>query len=153
MEPTIATSIRRTTTRRRSGALRTALLAMSLLLGATAAHAADACFRDGIGDVSVFKGYKTPRPGDCKPLTGFTLNSTATLNGTVCGSSDGSTLYLNFTYMISANQFGTASFAIARSNGNGNGKGCDGRTDGNAWGCSTFGVEKIACPRPAIFAF
>lgn len=139
--------------RRRSLALRTALLTLALLAGATAAHAADGCFMDGVGDTSVFKKFKMPRAGDCTPLTGFTQNSIATLAGTACGTSDGFTVVLNFTYMITATQFGTAHFVLDRATGNGNGNACDGRVDGNAWGCSTFGVSKVACPKPSTFKF
>lgn len=143
----------RRSARPRARVLRIALLALGLSLGATAAHAADACFMDGIGDTSVFKKFKMPRAGDCTPLTGFTQNSIATLTGTACGTSDGLAVVLNFTYLISANQFGSAHFVIDRQTGNGNGNGCDGRTDGNAWGCSNFAVSKVACPKPSTFRF
>ena len=117
----------------------------------TAAHAADSCFLDGVGDISVFKKFKMPRPGDCQPLNGYTHNSGATLSGTVCGTTDGASVALNFTYLITANKFGTAHFEINRLTGIGTGSGCDGRVDGNAWGCSNFNVSKFACPKPAIF--
>lgn len=149
MRPTAAEARRR----KRGRALRAAVLALGLLLGGTAAHAADTCFQDGIGDISVFKKYKTPRPGDCAPITGFTNNSLATLDGTTCGTSDGAWVIINFTYMINATKFGTGHFEINRATGAGNGHGCDGRTDGNAWGCSTFAVNKIVCPKPATFRF
>jgi hypothetical protein len=139
--------------RRGSNAWRTALLTLGLLLGATAAHAADTCFRDCVGDISVFKKFRMPRPGDCKPLTGYTHNSGATLDGTACAATEGTWVYLNFTYLISATKFGTAHFEIRRATESGIGHGCDGRVDGNAWGCSNFSVSKVTCPKPAAFGF
>ena len=66
--------------RRTGKLLRVALLAVGLTLGATAAQAADGCFLDGVGDTSVFKKFKMPRPGDCTPLTGFTQNGLSLWN-------------------------------------------------------------------------
>jgi hypothetical protein len=142
-----------TTTRpgARTRKLMTALGALALLLGTATAHAADACWQDSLGDIMVFKNFRMPRAGDCKPLTGHQHASYATLDGTICGTSDGSALVLNFTYMINADRFGTTRYALYRTSGNGSGRGCDGRTDGGAWGCSDVAVSKIDCPRPTRF--
>jgi hypothetical protein len=137
--------------RNRRAMLTTALGAMALLLGTATAHSADACYQDSIGDIMVFKSFRMPRAGDCKPLTGHQHNSWATLAGTICGTSEGSAVVLNFTYMTNAYTFGTAHYSLSRTSGNGSGQGCDGRVDGGAWGCSDLGVYKVDCPRPTRF--
>jgi hypothetical protein len=143
--------------RRRAGAprgrkavLRTTLLTLGLLLGAAAAHAADACFLDDLGDIAVFKSFRVPRPGDCKPLTGHQHQSYITLTGTVCGTSAGGHLTFNFTYIGAGDQFGFARWHIARVNFAGAAHSCDGRVDGGPWGCSTVNVRKVPCPAPPI---
>ena len=94
--------------------LRATLLTLGLLLGASAAHAADACYRDEIGDTLVFKNFRTPRPGDCRPLSGHVQNSETTLDGTVCGTSDGTRLIFNFNFILTATDTGPYHFVIGR---------------------------------------
>jgi hypothetical protein len=130
--------------------LRATLLTLGLLLGASAAHAADACYRDEIGDTLVFKNFRMPRPGDCRPLSGHVQNSETTLDGTVCGTSDGTRLIFNFNYILTATATGPYHFVIGRQDTAAAGHSCDENTNGGPWGCSNFLVFKIDCPRPTI---
>ena len=45
--------------------LKATMLALAMVLGATAAHAADACYQGVGGSVLVFKKFKLPRAGEC----------------------------------------------------------------------------------------
>src|SRR5262249_58402887 len=73
------------------------VLALALVLAATAAHAADACYQGVGGNILVFKRFKLPRANDCLPITGYTHNSNCTLSGTACGTSDGIQVNFNVT--------------------------------------------------------
>jgi hypothetical protein len=139
------------TRRKRSTLIGTMLGALALLFGAAGAHAADACYQDTYGDIVVFKNFRMPRAGDCKPLTGHQHNSWITLDGTICGSSDGTDVALNFTYLSNAQLFGTVHYLISRDTNRGNAHACDGRTDGGVWGCSYSTAWKIDCPRPTHY--
>ncbi len=130
--------------------LRATLLTLGLLLGASAAHAADACYRDEIGDTLVFKNFRMPRPGDCRPLSGHVQNSETTLDGTVCGTSDGTSLIFNFNFILTATDTGPYHFVIGRQSTFAPGHSCNMNTDGNPWFCSNFLVLKIDCPRPTV---
>ena len=102
--------------RRNHPSWKTTLLALALVLGATAAHAADTCYRGVNGTTLVFKKFRLPRPGDCSPIEGFQNDSDCTLSGTACGTSDGSQLvHFNFNSICHFNGFGTYSFFTDRS--------------------------------------
>lgn len=126
------------------------LLTLGLLLGVNAAHAADACFRDSLGDIAVFKRFRMPRPGDCLPIHGHQHFSHITLDGTACGESEGGWVGLRFHYITDYGEFGHGSFTIYRSTNSGFGRGCDANIFGSGWRCSSITVEKVDCPRPTI---
>ena len=133
--------------------VKTALLACALVLGATAAHAADACYQGASGSVLVFKRFKMPRPGDCQPITGFQHNSDCTLAGTACGTSDGTIVHFNFNYICHFSGFGTYDFFTDRSVNQGDGQFCQENLATGQFTCPTFIVSKVLCPNPTNFTF
>jgi hypothetical protein len=133
-------------------AMRAALLGL-MLLGATAAHAADLCFIDTIGSTLIFKRFHAPRAGDCEPLAGFQDRSSAALSGVVCGTTDGQDLVFRFEFMRDARTLGPYGFSYLRQAVSpsvppvaSGGAACDVNTNGGAWTCSQFFVERIKCP-------
>ena len=137
---------------RRSCGLAATLLALTLLLGATAADAKDRCIRDSIGDVTVFKRFKTPRPGDCQPLHGYTHHKLCTLHGTVCGSSNGQSLRYGFDYVCAPlPSSGPTFYTFARGQTGGIGSSCDTDAGGGPWGCGSYSVFEVDCPSPSSF--
>jgi len=126
--------------------LKATLLALAILLGATAAHAADACYQDGFGDILVFKKFKLPRAGDCQPLNGYQSSSNCLLDGTVCGTSDNTRVRFHFNYTCQTAGFGTYFFFTDRLYNVGDGQACQENLSNGVWTCPTFLVSKITCP-------
>ena len=92
--------------RPRSVTLSAALLTLALVLGATAAPAADSCYRGVGGTVLVFKKFKLPRAGECSPISGFQQDSNRILTGAACGTSDGFLVHFNFNQYLPLQPFG-----------------------------------------------
>jgi hypothetical protein len=136
--------------RRTSRALAAGLLGLALLLGTTAARAADVCFQDKVGNTLVFKRFRMPRAGDCRPLSGHLHDRPATLDGTVCGASDGVRVIFNFTYQADATALGLYDLTAYRGSDSADGHACDIYAGGGAWDCAGFHITKIPCPNPPI---
>jgi hypothetical protein len=133
--------------------LRAAVLALALLLGAGAAHAADTCYQGASGNILVFKKFKLPRPSECEPITGYQHNSDCTLAGTACGTSDGSLVHFNFNYICHFSGFGTYFFFTDRSVGQGDGQFCQENLSTGQFTCPTFIVSRVTCPTTKSFLF
>jgi hypothetical protein len=132
--------------------LRAALLTVALALGATAAHAADACYAGVGGSVLVFKKFKLPRAGECSPISGFQQGSNCTLAGTACGTSDGLLVHFNFSQICHTNGFGTYSFFTDRSIQQGDALFCQQNLSTGQFSCPTFIASRVSCPAPENFA-
>jgi hypothetical protein len=130
--------------------LKATLLALALGLGATAAHAADACYQGVNGNILVFKKFKMPRGGDCQPIMGFQNNSDCTLAGTACGTSDGFFVHFNFDLICHLGGFGTYSFSTDRSINQGDGVFCQPNLSTGQFSCPTSIVSKITCPTETV---
>ena len=131
--------------------LKATMLALAIVLGATAAHAADACYQ-GNGAILVFKKFKMPRAGDCQPITGFQQNSDCTLTGTACGTSDGSNLvHFNFNFICHFEGFGTYDFFTDRMVQTGDGQFCQPDLSTGRYSCPTFIVSRVTCPTTETF--
>jgi len=140
--------------RRKYPMSKTMLLALALVLGATAAHAADTCYR-GVGGVTlVFKKFKLPRAGECSQISGFQNDSDCTLSGTACGTSDGTQLvHFNFNSICHFNGFGTYSFFTDRSINQGDALFCQENLSTGQFSCPTFIASKVTCPETKNFTF
>jgi hypothetical protein len=133
--------------------LRASLLTLALILGASAAYAADACYQGAAGNILVFKKFKLPRPGDCQPITGFQNNSDCTLAGTACGTSDGLLMHFNFNYICHFSGFGTYFFFTDRSINQGDGQFCQENLSTSQFSCPTFIASKVTCPTKTFTEF
>jgi hypothetical protein len=122
------------------------LLALALVFGATAAHAADACYQGVNGDILVFKKFKMPRAGDCQPIAGFPNDTDCTLTGTACGTSDGFFVHFNFNQICHFAGFGTYTFDTDRSVNQGDGLFCQPNLSTGQYSCPTFHASKVTCP-------
>jgi hypothetical protein len=133
--------------------LKAALLTVALALGATAAHAADACYAGVGGSVLVFKKFKLPRAGECSPINGFQQASNCILTGTACGTSDGILVHFNFNQICRFDPFGGAySFNTDRSIQQGDALFCHQSISTGQFSCPTFIASKVTCPAPESFA-
>jgi len=134
--------------------LKATLLTLALVLGATAAHAADACYQGASGSILVFKKFKLPRAGECQPITGFQHNSDCTLAGTACGTSDGTNLvHFNFNFICHFAGFGTYFFFTDRSIQQGDGQFCQENLSTGQFTCPSFTASRVACPTIENFRF
>jgi hypothetical protein len=131
--------------------LKAALLTLALALGATAVHAADACYQGAGGNILVFKKFKLPRGGECSPITGFQHNSDCTITGTACGSSDGLQVDFNFNLICHFAGFGTYDFFTDRSIQQGDGQFCQPNLSTGQYSCASFIASKATCPTPPQF--
>ena len=129
------------------------LLTLALLLGASAAHAADVCYQGASGSILVFKRFKLPRAGDCEPITGFQHNSDCTLAGTACGTSDGFTVHFNFNFICHFSGFGTYDFFTDRPIQQGDGQFCQENLATGQFTCPTFIASRVTCPAMKNFVF
>ena len=132
--------------------LTAALLTIALALGATAVHAADACYAGVGGSVLVFKKFKLPRASECLPINGFQQDSNCTLAGTACGTSDGLLVHFNFNQICHTNGFGTYSFFTDRSIQQGDVLFCQQSTSTGQFSCATSIASRVTCPAPENFA-
>jgi hypothetical protein len=127
--------------------LKAALLAAALMLGATAAHAADVCYRGVDGTPLVFKKFKLPRAGECSPISGFQQDSNCILVGAACGTSDGFLVYFNFNQICRFDPLGGAySFNTDRSIQEGDALFCHQSTSTGQFSCPTFHAARVTCP-------
>jgi hypothetical protein len=129
-----------------------ALLTVALALGATAAHAGDACYQGVGGSVLVFKNFKLPRAGACSPINGFQHGSNCTLAGTACGTSDGFLVHFNFNQICHFAGFGTYAFDTDRSIQQGDALFCQQNLSTGQFSCPTFIASRVTCPTPENFA-
>ena len=128
-------------------------LALALLLGAGAAHAADTCYQGAFGNILVFKKFKLPRASECSPITGYQHGSDCTLSGTACGTSDGLLVHFNFNYICHFAGFGTYFFFTDRSVGQGDGQFCQENLSTGQFTCPTFIASRVTCPSTKDFRF
>jgi hypothetical protein len=128
--------------------VKAALFTLALVLGATAVHAADACYQGIGGNILVFKKFKMPRAGDCTPIQGFQHNSECTVSGTACGTSDGFLVKYNFDLICHSHPFGTYAFDTDRSILQGDGVFCQVNTADGQYSCPTSIVSRVTCPAP-----
>lgn len=133
--------------------LKATILVLVVVLGATAAHAADACYQGAFGNILVSKKFKMPRPGDCSPITGYEHNSDCTLDGTACGTSDGTLVHFNFNFISHFSGFGTYFFVTDRSQNQGDGQFCQENLATGQFSCPTFITSKVNCPPDRSFLF
>ena len=126
--------------------LRAALFTLALLLGATAVHAADACYQGAGGNILVFKKFKLPRGGECSPITGFQHNSDCTITGTACGSSDGLQVDFNFNLICHFAGFGTYDFFTDRSIQQGDGQFCQPNLSTGQYSCACQSAAVVTVP-------
>lgn len=126
--------------------LQAALLTVALAFGATAAHAADACYAGVGGSVLVFKKFKLPRASECLPINGFQQDSNCTLAGTACGTSDGLLVHFNFNQICHIAGFGTYSFFTDRSIQQGDALFCQQNLSTGQFSCPTFNAARVTCP-------
>ena len=133
--------------RPRSVTLRAALLTVALVLGATAAHATDACYQGVGGSVLVFKKFKLPRAGECSPINGFQQDSNCILVGAACGTSDGFFVHFNFNQICRFDPLGGAySFNTDRSIQQGDALFCQQNLSNGQFSCPTFIASRVTCP-------
>jgi len=133
--------------------VKAALLTVALALGATAARAADVCYRGVDGTPLVFKKFKLPRAGECSPINGFQQDSNCILTGTACGTSDGILVHFNFNQICRFDPFGGAySFNTDRSIQEGDALFCHQSTSTGQFSCPTFHAARVTCPAPENFA-
>jgi hypothetical protein len=129
--------------------LKAALLTVALAFGATAAHAADACYAGVGGSVLVFKKFKLPRASECVPINGFQQGSNCILTGAACGTSDGFFVHYNFNQICRFDPFGgTYSFNTDRSILQGDALFCHLSTSTGQFSCPTFIASRVTCPTP-----
>jgi len=134
--------------------LKATVLALALVVAATAAHAADACYQGVGGSILVFKRFKLPRANDCLPITGYQHNSNCTLTGTACGTSDGFQVNFNFQQICHFSGFGTYSLFTDRSIQQGDGLFCQQNLSTGQFSCPTFNAARVSCPTtPSITEF
>ena len=132
--------------------LKAALLTVALVLGATAAHAADACYRGVGGSVLVFKKFKLPPPGQCSPITGFLDGSDCILTGAACGTSDGTNMvHFNFNQICHFAGPGDYAFFTDRSIQQGDAVFCQQSLSTGQFSCPTFIASRVTCPATENF--
>jgi hypothetical protein len=79
--------------------LKIASVAVALLLGGAATvWASDSCFQDTLEELLVGKGFALPAAGACRAFNGYFAGSNVVVNGTACGTSDGSTIRFTLQY-------------------------------------------------------
>jgi hypothetical protein len=131
--------------------LKATVLALALMLGATAAHAADACYQGVGGSILVFKKFKLPRASECVPINGYQHNSNCTLAGTACGTSDGLLVHFNFNQICHFSAPGMYALFTDRSIGQGDGLFCQQNLSTGQFSCPTFIASRVSCPTTPNF--
>jgi hypothetical protein len=126
------------------------VLGVTLVLGSTAASAADMCFRDDYNSTFVAKSFRFPRAGDCKPVNAYELGTNCVVSGTACATSNNADIRFNLNTSCPFGYFGTSSFRIDRLysdiNQAGFGYACSPNTSNGAWTCTQWHIQRIPCP-------
>ncbi|MEW6268919.1 MAG: hypothetical protein AB1689_06430 [Thermodesulfobacteriota bacterium] len=129
-----------------------AALAATVLLGAGSSRAADMCMRDDYNSTLVFKKFKFPRAGDCKPVNGYELGTNCVISGTACATSNNIDVRFNLNVACPFGYMGTHSFRIDRLysdlNQAGFGYACSPNTASGSWTCTQWHINTITCPNP-----
>jgi hypothetical protein len=122
-------------------------VALTLVLAAASARAADTCFQDGLNNATmIMKSFKFPNPGDCKPINGYESGNDCLLSGTACGTPDGLQVRFVINYTCMTAGFGHLWFSTDRTYFEGDGFSCQENLSTGQWTCPSFPVWKVNCP-------